>query len=277
MYGYVYKSYCIETNKYYIGSKKSNKIIVNYFGSGKNIVKDIEKYGKDSFVLEIIEKCSSKEELSEREMFWIDYYDAVNSDSFYNMFRTSNRNDGLKHSDSSKKAMSEKAKRKMSDETKKKISNTMIYLHKCGVKFAHDSHNRNITEETRKRWAESCRRTHTGNKYFLGKHHTEETKKKISNSHLGKIASDELRKKYSEQRKGKIYVTNGVKNRIINPDQLNEFVSLGYHKGRTGSPNKGNSKIFVNKNGKNKQILPELLNEYLKNGWNKGLTRIKSR
>ena len=42
-----------------------------------------------------------------------------------------------------------------------------------------------------------------GNLYMLGKHHTEEAKKKMSEARKGKYASEETRKKMSESRKGK--------------------------------------------------------------------------
>ena len=248
MYGYIYKSYCKITNKYYIGSKKSDKFVINYFGSGKLILEDIKKYGKQNFVSTLIEKCETKEELCEREMYWIDFYNAVKSDNFYNIFRTSNRNDGLKHSKESRKIISEKANNrgKMTDETKNKISNTMKLLHKEGVKFAHGNHHK-LNKEARDKISKSTKNMHElgilRNDYWLGRHHTEETKRKISEAHKGKKASKELKEKYSKERKGKIYVNNGINNRIIKPEQLSEFIKLGFVKGRIGSPNKGNYKV----------------------------------
>ena len=41
-----------------------------------------------------------------------------------------------------------------------------------------------------------------GNKYFLGKKHTEQTKSKIAKTHTGTKAGPETRKKLSKQRKG---------------------------------------------------------------------------
>lgn len=56
-----------------------------YFGSGKLIKSAIKKYGKENFSKSILEECSSLEELSLAEIKWINYYDAVNSDDFYNL------------------------------------------------------------------------------------------------------------------------------------------------------------------------------------------------
>jgi len=70
-------------NRKYIGvDSKNNKY---YFGSGKSIKLALKKYGTESFNKEIIEENDSIEYLFEREKYWINYYDAINSKDFYNM------------------------------------------------------------------------------------------------------------------------------------------------------------------------------------------------
>jgi len=54
---------------------------------------------------------------------------------------------------------------------------------------------------------------HTGNKHNLGKHYSEDTKKKISENHkgmLGKQHSEETKKKISDVRKGIHWYNNGI-------------------------------------------------------------------
>lgn len=65
MYGYIYKTTNLINNKIYIGKHKSNLFDINYYGSGKIIRRALNKYGKDSFKLELLEECGSLEELSE--------------------------------------------------------------------------------------------------------------------------------------------------------------------------------------------------------------------
>lgn len=85
-YGFIY----ITTNKIngvkYIGQKSyQTKDWKNYLGSGIYLKRAIKKYGSKNFERKIIENCFSKKELDEREIYWIDYYNAVNSNQFYNI------------------------------------------------------------------------------------------------------------------------------------------------------------------------------------------------
>ena len=50
------------------------------------IHKAIQKYGKENFSLEILEECS-KEELNEKEIFWIKKYNGYESSDCYNATR----------------------------------------------------------------------------------------------------------------------------------------------------------------------------------------------
>ena len=56
-----------------------------YLGSGALLKNAIEKYGKHNFKRTIIQTCDTFEELCDAEKYWIDYYDAVNSDRYYNL------------------------------------------------------------------------------------------------------------------------------------------------------------------------------------------------
>lgn len=56
-----------------------------YLGSGTILTQAIKKYGRDKFIREILQECSSHEELSEAERLWIKRHDAVNSSEFYNL------------------------------------------------------------------------------------------------------------------------------------------------------------------------------------------------
>jgi len=56
--------------KVYIGQHSSNELN-SYYGSGKLIKYAINKYGIENFERTILEICSTKDELNEREKYWI--------------------------------------------------------------------------------------------------------------------------------------------------------------------------------------------------------------
>lgn len=86
MYGYIYLTTNLINSKRYIGQKTSAVFLKEeYLGSGKILLQAVTKYGKENFKVELLEECSSKEELDEREKFWISTYNAVYSDNFYNL------------------------------------------------------------------------------------------------------------------------------------------------------------------------------------------------
>lgn len=70
-------------NKKYIGRDFYND--PTYLGSGKTLKKAIKKYGKDNFKKIILEKCNTHDQLNEKEKYYIDLYDAIDSDDFYNL------------------------------------------------------------------------------------------------------------------------------------------------------------------------------------------------
>jgi group I intron endonuclease len=63
-YFFVYKTTHIPTGKYYIGKHVTSDLSDGYMGSGIALSKAIRKHGKESFKMEILTFCVSKEELS---------------------------------------------------------------------------------------------------------------------------------------------------------------------------------------------------------------------
>lgn len=89
---FIYLTTNLVNNKKYIGQHKGF-INDNYLGSGIQIKKALEKYGKNNFKREILEICQ-EHELDEKEKFWINYYDAFNSNQFYNLSEGGQNGDG---------------------------------------------------------------------------------------------------------------------------------------------------------------------------------------
>jgi group I intron endonuclease len=71
----VYKTTNLLNGKIYIGKTSQNRD--TYLGSGKLIKEAIKKYGKESFVKEILCFCTTLEELNTQERHFIQYYGSL--------------------------------------------------------------------------------------------------------------------------------------------------------------------------------------------------------
>ena len=143
----IYKTTNLVNGKQYIGKSVRNR--PSYLGSGSVLKKAIRKYGKENFVKEIIEECSSTEELKEREEYWLNHYDSARNPMFYNTHNHSYGSGigelgtfyGRHHSEVTKNKLRQiLSGRKFSDETRQKMSQS-----KKGKSFS-DSHREKISE-----------------------------------------------------------------------------------------------------------------------------------
>jgi group I intron endonuclease len=83
---YIYKTTNLVTGKIYVGQRFScvDPSLDEYLGSGVVLAKSIKKHGKVNFKKEVLEFCT-KENLNEREIFWIKELDARNPKIGYNL------------------------------------------------------------------------------------------------------------------------------------------------------------------------------------------------
>ncbi|MFA5355766.1 MAG: NUMOD1 domain-containing DNA-binding protein [Candidatus Paceibacterota bacterium] len=144
-FGVVYKATNKINGKVYIGitTKTLKDRIAQHLSRSKSggafyFQQAIKKYGIESFDFETITECLTKEELEEKEIFYIFEYQAVNKEYGYNLTyggegvkrwtpemkqKVSRSNKGKKRSPEVIKKMGERRKgKKASDETKRKIS-----------------------------------------------------------------------------------------------------------------------------------------------------------
>lgn len=119
----IYQTTNLINGKKYIGKDKNNN--PNYLGSGSILKKAIKKYGKENFKKEILEVCSSKEELWKREEYWLEFFNAESNPNFYNKTNKAFGNSGQTEEGKDKisKARkgwtpSEEIKRRMSENRK---------------------------------------------------------------------------------------------------------------------------------------------------------------
>ena len=197
MYGYVYKTTNLINGKCYIDKHKSEKFDVNYYGSGKYFTRALNKYGKDNFKVEILESCDNEKELNECEKKHIQQVDAVNSKMFYNIaFGGEGDNIYTGMNEQDK----EKFKLKCSKSTKNKIA-------------IHKSNERKYVEE-------DCVHEFLSSGWELGH----------------PSVSNEQKCKTHNSMVGRKWITNGIDNVFINPNDLelmNIYFDKGYKLGRT--------------------------------------------
>ena len=79
MYGYIYKRQNKLNGKIYIGQHKYNKpkLDESYRGSGKVFLKAVKALGDDAFTMELICIAETKEELNEKEIYYIQEYNSL--------------------------------------------------------------------------------------------------------------------------------------------------------------------------------------------------------
>lgn len=84
MYGYIYLTTNKVNGKKYIGQHKGG-FDPNYIGSGTILWDAIRKYGRENFYPTSLMVCKTKEELNDMEIFFINTFNAVESEDFYNV------------------------------------------------------------------------------------------------------------------------------------------------------------------------------------------------
>lgn len=199
----------------YVG--KEGRSSRKYCGSGRLIVEAIKEFGIENFEKQVLEKCSSKEELNEREIYWIRFFDCLYPNG-YNISAGGIGGDVFSHNPYSqdiKDNLSEKTKIRLKDknnnpfygkehseESKKLISLANSNYWKTN---GHDYESCMCASCKSKRG--DAKREDNG---MYGRNHTEESKKKMSiansgkrkgkDSHTYKPVSQEDRKKIFEMK-----------------------------------------------------------------------------
>lgn len=194
---YIYRTINLINNKKYIGKHKG-LINDDYLGSGILITKAIEKYGKENFKKEILYISKNEEENNRMEKYYINKYNAVESDEYYNIadggqggyvtagYTKKQRKDTNKKISLALKRCPPNLNKKISEDTKKKLREASL---------------RYWTEEKRKE--RSIQYSGKGNPMY-GKHHTKKTIEKIKkNTDFISYRTEEYKKKMSEATKGK--------------------------------------------------------------------------
>lgn len=160
----------------YIGQHQTDNINDDYMGSGIRIQRAIEKYGVDNFEKTILFECSSEEEMNKKEAEIVNE-DFIARDDVYNI--TLGGRGGWNHITFENRSIASKnGWINKSIEAREKYAERAKYIY-LGKK-------RSI--KSRMKTSESLHKLYsldpTKNGMF-GKHHSNETKKKMSEKHQG--------------------------------------------------------------------------------------------
>lgn len=154
---YIYLTTNLLTGKKYIGQHRTTEENDNYLGSGKILKEAIAKYGKSNFKKEILEYCAD-DELNEKECYYIQKYNALESDEFYNLTEGGQTGVGFKEYTEELKTNTKLKKEHLRKQTEgiqnyvKEHLEERQQLGKENIKYAHEwcQNNKNIISQCMK-------------------------------------------------------------------------------------------------------------------------------
>lgn len=272
MEGYIYITTNLINGKQYIGRKSSEKFLgTNYLGSGVHLKNAINKYGEENFKVEILEEVDSKDNLIEREMYWINEYNAVNSNKFYN-HSPGGLNEGFVPGE------------------KNLINDPIVKSKMIKSKKGHypEKHRKAMQEfyknnpDAPKEWSRKRVENLLNNKEKYNQWITN-----LSKAQTGRTHSEESKEKIRKANTGSKLVNNGKIQHWIKPDELEEYLNNGYclgglprnrdytkennpMYGKKGKNNPNYGKVAINNGNIRKKVLKEEVQGYLNNGWKLG-------
>ena len=207
----------------YIGQHSTNNLDDGYMGSGVYLKEDQLKYGLDKFKKDILFECQSREELSNKEAELVD-------DEFVNRMDTYNlvRGGGyiVTHGQAAKSG---------------KLGQTIHYKKYQEDEEYRESIRKKLSESSKRMWKEHPEKFKNFKCDWTGRHHSEETKKRMSE--IGKLKVDSKNGMF-----GRIWIHNELvkTNATILMSQLHDYLEQGWDVGRIDDWNAH----FINKKHK---------------------------
>jgi hypothetical protein len=206
-YHFIYKTTNLKNGKFYVGMHSTNNLNDGYLGSGKRLRRSINKNGVENFNIEYLEFFDNRIDLVNREK------ELINEELLKDPM-CMNLKPGGEGGFMNEIHREKFFKIALSDNIDKKRS-------KKGALITHTKRKNDLDFD--KKWRESLSKGLKGNTIWLGKKHTEETKRKISEKL--KLRS----KGENNSQFGTYWITNGVENKKI---KKSEPILNGWVKGR---------------------------------------------
>lgn len=211
MFYTIYKITNKINGKYYIGMHKTSDLDDNYMGSGKLIQKAIEKYGIENFSKEILYVFDNEKDMRDKEKELV-----IISEETYNLCEGGQGGFSYINNNPDKFLTEKRLKSLMP------VSEMMLHWRQ---KYKQDSTFREACAE-RARYALQKSREANPKGAFYGKSHTEEYKQKMS------LIMKEKQGGVKNSQYGTCWITNGQENKKIKKEDLDNWLELGYNKGR---------------------------------------------
>lgn len=225
MYGYIYKITNLTNGLIYVGQHKSVCFDERYWGSSVRLTEDINRIGLNNFDRIILEECDNREQLNERERWWIIHLHSNDVSIGYNRSLGGQSNAGFVQSDYQKS----QARKALLGKKKSLESCQKMSLAKKG-----------------KPRSKNCRGTTGLVRMSFGENVKLFVKPELCNEYLESGYSfgwvEPNRKQLMKDiYTHKTYITKDGKNILIENDELEDRLNSGWTIGRTYRNNRGKS------------------------------------
>ena len=207
-YHFTYKTTNLINKRYYLGMHSTNRLDDGYVGSGKRLWYELRKYGRDNFTIEILKYYNSREELIKAEKKLITEQ-VINKEDCLNLKTGGSGGFTLEQTRNGRKKTNRILEKKYGPNwnsiTSKKYQDSLSEADK-----------KELSEKIKKRQKE----VNFNHATFKGKKHSEESKKKMSESSKGKGINN--------SQFGTCWITNEKENKkIYKGDLIPEGWRLG--------------------------------------------------
>lgn len=203
-YHFIYKTTNLLSGRYYIGMHSTDDLDDGYLGSGTRIRRAINKYGEENFKREILEFCKTRKELKSREKEIVNLNEIAKIDC---MNLKVGGTGGFSSEQQKLNAIKSNERQKWLRENNPEWFEKLCENRSKGNKRAYEEGKRE--------------------KYYFhdwnGKEHSEETKKKMSQSKKGKGKGS------NNSQFGKCWITNEKENKKI---MRGDLIPDGWRLGR---------------------------------------------
>ncbi len=218
MHYIIYKTTNTINNKIYIGQHKTEKLDDGYLGSGTKLREDIKLFGTKFFEREILFECNDSDEMDLLEAKLVDFDFVCRSDTYNrcvggqgaNWHESMEAGGNLYYDDNGNVLNGQDGRGKQ---------NLL-----CGAELV------NVLKESGKyeQWCLNISEGLKGNTFWLGKQHTDETKRKIG------LVTSKAQKGSGNSQFGKCWI-HSLEEKVsksIHKTDLEDYLSKGWIKGR---------------------------------------------